>query len=224
MQARKKMRSRKFNVITVFLVIIGLASFVTYERILIAIGDFLIIQDQLQPADVIHVIAGDNHRTDYAIILYKKGYSKKIFFSGGLCKFHNVYHGQQGKMRSLKMGLPIEAIAIDESKVTSTYSEALRLKEFIKGSKETIRSVIVVSDIYHMYRSHWTYRKVLDSQIKIQMAPVPFDQSPFQARWWTDKRSRKMVKNEYLKLGYYFARYHLSRGRLKDWLASLDKE
>jgi hypothetical protein len=34
------------------------------ERILLAIGDFLIIQDAPQPADVIHVLSGPDNRTE----------------------------------------------------------------------------------------------------------------------------------------------------------------
>ena len=52
------------------------------EPILFAVGDFLVIEDALQPADVIHVISGPDDRTDYAIQLYKQGYGKQIFFTG----------------------------------------------------------------------------------------------------------------------------------------------
>jgi len=37
------------------------------------IGDFLVVEDDLRPADVIHIIAGDDYRTDYAIQLYQQG-------------------------------------------------------------------------------------------------------------------------------------------------------
>lgn len=39
--------------------------FLGRERILLAIGDFLMIQDELKPADVIHVTAGEINRVDY---------------------------------------------------------------------------------------------------------------------------------------------------------------
>jgi hypothetical protein len=56
------------------------------------------------------------------------------------------------------------------------------------------------------------------------MAPVPFDLSPYQHRWWAERESRRMVEEEYLKWGYYIARYQLSWGFLKDWLASFDRD
>lgn len=195
-----------------------------HEPLLLFIGDFLVIQDKLQPADVIHVIAGPDYRSDYGIQLYQHGYGKQIFFTGGWCKFHNYFHGQHAKERSIEQGVPVEAIAINDSQVTSTYSEVVKLKEFIDQSQVPIHSVIVVSDPHHMKRARWTYRQVLGDQISLEMAPVPFKLSPYQRRWWTDKESLQMVWNEYRKFVYYYVRYRLSWGPIRDWLASLDRD
>ena len=198
--------------------------FLTHERILLAVGDFLVVQDKLQTADVIHVIAGPDHRTDYGIRLYQQGYSRQIFFTGGWCPLHNVYHGPHGRERALEQRLRLEAIAIDDSRVISTYSEVVRLKEFMAQSQAPIRSVIVVSDPHHMRRARWAYRQVLGDEIGVRMAPVPFELSPYQRQWWTDGNSVKMVKDEYVKFVYYFARYRVSWGPAREWLASLDRD
>jgi uncharacterized SAM-binding protein YcdF (DUF218 family) len=211
-------------IIPVIVVLLGAVLFLLHERILLAIGDFLVVQDDLHPADVIHVISGPDDRTDYAIQLYQRGYAKCLFFTGGWCTFHNYYHGQHGRERALEQGIPAEAVAIDDSWVTSTYSEAVKLKEFIARSEVSIHSVIVVSDPYHMRRARWTYRHVLGDQISLQMAPVPFELSPYQRRWWTDEASQQYVRNEYLKMAYYYARYQLSWGPQQGWLASLDQD
>jgi len=215
---------RHILIITVTIGLLGATLFLFRERILLAIGDFLIVQDELHPADVIHVIAGADYRTDYAIQLYRQGYGKRIFFTGGWCIFHNLYHGQHGRDLALDQGVPPEAIAIDDSDVTSTYSEAVRLKEFMAQNQAPIRSVIVVSDPYHMRRARLTYKWVLGDQVSIQMAPIPFESSPYQRRWWTDKASRQYVKDEYLKTLYYYARYQLGGGPLQGWLVSLDRD
>jgi uncharacterized SAM-binding protein YcdF (DUF218 family) len=213
----------KLVILSVLIVLLLCAAvFLVHEQVLLAIGDFLVVKDDLQPADVIHVIAGPDDRTDYAIQLYKQGYGKLIFFTGGWCTYHDLYHGQHGRELALQQGVPPEAIAIDDSWVTSTYSEVVRLKEFVAQSPTPIRSVIVVSDAYHMRRARWTYEKLLGDQVRVQMAPVPFEVSPYQRRWWTDKASREYVKEEYLKMAYYYARYQLSWGPLKEWLASFD--
>ena len=206
------------------LILLGAILFLVREPILYFISDFLVVQDDLHPADVIHVIAGADYRTDYAIQLYQQGYGKQIFFTGGWCIFHNLYHGQHGRNLALEQGVPPESIAIDETTVTSTYSEAVRLKEFIANSSTPIHSVTIVSDPFHMQRARWTYRHVLGDEISLQMAPVPFELSPYQRRWWTDEASRKYVKDEYLKMAYYYLRYQLGAGPLQEWLVSLDRD
>ena len=208
----------------VVILILSATLFLIHGAILSAVGDFLVVQDKLQPADVIHVIAGPDEQTDYAIQLYREGYGKRIFFTGGWCPFHKLWHGQHGRERALQSGIPSKAIAIDDSPVTSTYAEVMRLREFIDHSEALIQSVIGVSDPYHMRRACWTYRQVLGDKVALCMAPVPFELSPYKRRWWTDMGSRRMVKDEYMKIVYYYARYRFSRGWLKDWLASLDRD
>jgi len=195
------------------------------EPILLAIGDFLIIQDELQPADVIHVIAGDEYRLDYAIQLYQQGYGKKIILTGGgWCPTHQVNHGIVWKGEAIEQGVPPEDIVIDESDIISTFEEILRLKSWIDQNPNSIHSVIVVSDPFHMRRARWTARRVLGKQVEILMAYVPFEETPFNRTWWEDRASRRYVKDEYLKFFYYIARYRLSWGFVKEWLASLDTE
>jgi uncharacterized SAM-binding protein YcdF (DUF218 family) len=220
---KMRLRRRRMAILITAIVFLGGVLFLNRERILLAVGDFLVVQGELAPADIIHVIAGEDYRTDYAIRLYQQGYGKQIFFTGGWCTIHNLYHGEHGKQLSLKEGIPLEAIAIDDSEVKSTYAEVERLKEFIDQSDVPIRSVIVVSDPHHMRRARWAYRHVLGNGVRISMAPVPFESSPYKRQWWTDKESKRMVKDEYVKLGYYLARYQFSGGPLKAWLASLDR-
>jgi uncharacterized SAM-binding protein YcdF (DUF218 family) len=213
----------KMKIFIVFLCT-GLALVLFREKWLLAIGDFLIVADDLKPADVIHVIAGEDYRTDYAIQLYKQGYGKTLFYTGGWCKFHNYYHGAHAQEVSLARGVPLEAIAFDETTVTSTYMEAEVLKEWISQQPYPVRSVIVVSDPFHMRRAQWAYRRVLGDGIEVQMAPVPFELVPYQRAWWKDRRSLKYVRDEYLKHIYYVLCYQISWGKFRAWLVSLDTE
>ena len=206
------------------LILSGIILLVFHERWLISLGSFLIVQDNLHSADVIHVIAGEDYRTDYALQLYKQGYAQTLFFTGGWCETHQYHHGKHAEERSLAQGIPSNAIAFDDSSVTSTYMEANYLKEWIAHSPTPIHSVIVVSDPFHMRRVRWTYKKVLGKSIGVQMAPVPFNWTPYRRRWWTDKISREYVRDEYGKLVYYILRYQISTGKFRDWLASMDRE
>jgi uncharacterized SAM-binding protein YcdF (DUF218 family) len=194
------------------------------EALLQAIGGYLVVQDALQPADVIHVIAGEDDRTDHAIQLYKQGYGKQILFTGGWCVLHQYYHGEHGRALAMAQGVPEEAIAMDDTFVTSTYSETVQLKAFMDAHPDPLDSVIVVSNDYHMRRARWAARQVLGKAVTVQMAPVPAQGAPLEQAWWTDERSRALVRDEYLKLGYYVLRYQIDWPPLRAWLVSLDRE
>ncbi len=206
------------------LVGLGIVLALFREHWLMLIGNFLAVEDALRPADVIHVIAGEDYRTEYAIQLYKNGYGKTLFFTGGWCEIHHYSHGEHAKGMSLAQGVPPAAIAFDDSGVTSTYMEAERLKEWVARSPYPVQSIIVVSDPFHMRRVRWTYRRVFGEQIQVRMAPVPFQLTPYQRTWWKDPGSRQNVREEYSKLVYYLFRYEYSWGAVKDWLASFDTE
>ncbi len=210
--------------IVLALVVIAAVVWLNKEAILMAVGDFLIVQDKLEPADVIHVISGEEYRTEYGIQLYQQGYGKELFFTGGWCQQHQYYHGQHSKELAIELGVPSSAIATDDTEIHSTYEEAERLKAFIIESPMPIRSVIIVSDPYHMWRARWTYRKVLGSGVKLIMAPVPFEDTFYQRRWWTDWETSNMVRDEYEKIIYYFARYQIGWGPLQNWLATFDTQ
>ena len=211
-------------IIGVILIVCVVLILFYWEAILLSIGDFLVIQDDLQHADVIHVIAGPDYRTEHAIQLYQQGYGEVIFFTGGWCKGHQYYHGEHGMQLALVAGVPQEAIGYDDSAVTSTYDETERLRDWIQQRPVEVHKVIVVSDPFHMRRAQWTYRKVLEEGVEVWMAPVAFEATPHRREWWGNVPSERYVKDEYLKYFYYIARYQLSWGGLNKWLISLDKE
>jgi hypothetical protein len=88
-------------IVAVPLILLCAIVFLAREPILYGIGDSLVVQDELHPADVIHVIAGPDYRTDYAIQLYQEGYGRQLFFTGGWCTVHLGFHGEMGRARAL---------------------------------------------------------------------------------------------------------------------------
>jgi uncharacterized SAM-binding protein YcdF (DUF218 family) len=213
-----------YYLIIISLVIISFFLYIFRDVLLMAIGNFLIIQDPLQPADVIHVVSGPDHRTYYSIQLFKQGYGKKLFFTGGWCADIQGIHADRSKDQSMEQGIPEEMIGTDSYQVVSTYQEAERLKLWIDRTHGSVKSVIIVSDPHHMRRARWTYQQVLGKDIQLIMAPVPFDQTPYHQRWWLDRMSINMVRDEYIKTIYYYLRYKFSSGLIKEWLAKFDTE
>lgn len=177
------------------------------ERLLLAIGDYLVVQDDLRRADLIHVAAGPERRARCAIRLYNEGLGEIIFFTGGRCQAQVSLQEQRCAALAEREGIPRQDIVVDSTTVESTYQEAVRLKAFIQASPQPVSSVIVVSDPHHTRRARWTYRRVLGEGVAVYMAPVPFELSPYQRRWWRDEASRDFVLSEYLKFAYYLLLY-----------------
>jgi len=208
-----------FFILFISLILLLIIS-VFYKQIFQKIGDYLLVKDDLVPVDVIHVIAGDDYRSEYAFQLYKQGLSKYIFFTGGWCKYHGYYHGNHGKELAIQNDIPESAIAYDDSNVKSTYDEILLLKKWIDVNPNKIKSIMIVSDPFHMRRSKWIVNKIFGGEINVIMAPVPMDWTISGNNWWQDKTSRKYIIEEYVKLVYYFFRYQLSI----NWLGVFDTE
>jgi uncharacterized SAM-binding protein YcdF (DUF218 family) len=172
-----------------------------------AAGDILVVQDNLQPADLIAVASGPDHRVLYAVQLVKAGYAERLFFTDGRCLAESDRKENRCAALAEREGIPRNAITVDHAEVTSTYDEAVRLKAFIEQSQEPVRSIVLVSDPHHMRRMRWIYQRVLGSDIRLQMAPVPFELTPYQPVWWRDTASRDFVLSEYFKSIYYFFAY-----------------
>ena len=221
---RKPASKRRAVTLAGVLLLSGAAVLLLRTPLLLAAGDWLVVEDSLYPADIVHVISGPDNRTNYALDLYDQGLGKRLFFTGGWCAEIQGNHAERGRRLAVQRGVPDAAIATDGGQVNSTYSEALRLKAFIDASPTPIRSVILVSEPHHMRRARWAYRHVLGDQIELQMAPVPFAFSSYRRRWWEDAGSTRMVQDEYTKFVYYLARYQFSSGPLQAWLASLDTD
>jgi uncharacterized SAM-binding protein YcdF (DUF218 family) len=178
------------------------------EPILLGIGNFLIVQDDLQPADLIHVLGGDVERIDYAIELYKQGLGGRILFTGGRLELPlvNATYSQLAREYAESKGVLAEAILPEESKATSTFEEVLELQEILK-SDSSLQTIIIVSSPYHLRRARWIFNKNLGHRVKLQFAPVPFEKSRLKQRWWTEELSLQAVVNEYLKIPFYLLKY-----------------
>jgi uncharacterized SAM-binding protein YcdF (DUF218 family) len=195
-----------------------------HKPLLLAIGDFLVVGDALQPADVIHVMAGPLDRAAYAVDLYHQGYGEQLLLTGSWSSRLNMTYAEYLGRYALARGVPEADLRFDGTRINSTYAEALRLRHLVESSPTPIESVIVVSDPHHMWRTRWTYRRALDmTGVRLQMAPVPFEQSRHQRRWWTNSLSVTMVFREYIKIGYYYVRYVYSPESVRGWLTVFDE-
>lgn len=81
------------------------------------------VQDKMQGADITHFGAGCDQWTDHGSHLYQEGCGRQIILARGWCTLHNEYRGQRWKQFAFEQGIALEAIVMEDSQVTSAYSE-----------------------------------------------------------------------------------------------------
>lgn len=182
---------------------------VTHSLWLTAIARFLIVSESPQAADAILVLGGGSgEREQSATRLYLESYASYIITSG-------KQHMTPGEERSFaeisavyvqSQGVPEQAILL-LSETESTRDEAVDSLALLR--EKGWRSLIVVSDPFHMRRSAWAFKKVYQgSEIRLTFVAAPDSWFRLE-RWWTRERELIAVTQEYEKLLLYL---------LKGWL------
>ena len=142
---------------------------ITDREIIMAIVD----NDCLKPSDAIILLEGDGfHRFQKAVDLYKKGYGKKIVFSGAIVqKDYGSYPFEEVKPFILNAGVP-EKDLIHEDKSLQTQQQAV---EVVKMAMENgWKRLALVASHEHQYRAYLTFlRQVLDSKSGIILYNAP---------------------------------------------------
>ena len=173
------------------------------ESILLAIGDFLVVQDTPHPVDLIHVLGGNQRRGEYAAELYRQGYARRLFFSGETPAAGQPVQPQYiSQSQALAQGVDPQAVIPFSSTATSTYDEAIELKQLLEDHP-AIQSVMIISDPYHMRRVCWTFQRISGSQAQLYFVPIPAQQSQVPRRWWQNRSARQTIGREYAKLLFY---------------------
>jgi uncharacterized SAM-binding protein YcdF (DUF218 family) len=184
------------------LLAVVLGMFIAFPFFLEGTARFLIVQDKLEAADVIVVLAGDNNgeRVDEAVKLYKKGYAKKLLMSGGPLAW-KLTHAQWMKRQAARMGVPKASILLQEQS-ESTLEDAKFTLPIIK--KYGFKSVILVTSPTHTRRAKRVFRKMYAGQgIKVLVYPVQDSKFKLQ-RWWSRHEDTQRVIWEYVSFVYYF--------------------
>jgi uncharacterized SAM-binding protein YcdF (DUF218 family) len=173
----------------------------------------LIVNAQLPQADAIAVLAGSStylERTHRAAQLFHEGRSALIVLTNDNLRSgwsaeqqRNPFFVEQAREELKRRGVPGGRIEIIPGAVTTTYDEALRLRQY--ASERSLRSLLVVTSAYQSRRVLWTLRRVFqntDVMIGVEAAETG-EQSPSPNTWWLHRLGWKSVPGEYLKILYY---------------------
>ena len=188
------------------LAILVVVAVLTHQAWLTAIGNGLVAHDDLAPADVIVVLAGNSpFRARHAETLYARGLAPAVIISNEPLSSHGVQTTwlelrQHGLVR---LAIPDDAIVPIPEISDSTYDEALRSREIMQA--RGWRSAILVTDPFHMRRALLTFRQAFEPA-GLTVVASPAEGSKYGVdTWWTDRNATMRVAQEYLKLGYYLA-------------------
>lgn len=178
-----------------------------------AAGNFLVVEDALEPADIIFLLNGDTTTRPYhASQLFHKGLGGKVVIArmedSESVKLGAYPNPTDSNIVVLQQkGVPENSIVQlrPPRGVRHTIDEANALLAYVKENRT--RSVILVTSDLHSRRSRYTFRKVLkDTGVRLLMSPTP-DLKYGAADWWHSEDGIIGWQNEYIKLFYYYYKY-----------------
>ncbi|MBV9768162.1 MAG: YdcF family protein [Bryobacterales bacterium] len=177
------------------------------QQLLIGLGEFLVVSDPLERADVIYVLAGDfwGSRVLLGARLGSQGWAPKVILTGG--RYKDKYTSdmavdfavQHGYRRDLFLPIRLEA--------RSTIDEARAMKPIFQhlGAKR----VLLVTSNFHSRRAALVFR-IFVPEIDFRMegsADHVFDPNA----WWNTPHDRHLLFSEYQKIiGTFAVKFHLA--------------
>ena len=195
------------------LILVGLLTYNFRFQILTGLATMLIVDDQLEPADIIFVLAGEiSSGPFHAAELFKQGLAPDIVMAREedwpAVELGLYPRGTDVATEILKeLGVPAENITViaGEGGTTGTRDESIILGRYVE--EHNVKRVIIVATAFHTRRTKWIFDKELKgSGVVLEVAAAPewkFDET----NWWQQERGLKTFLNEYIKLFYYFAVY-----------------
>lgn len=191
------MKRKLIVILAILLMGTGGAIYLFRYPILRAAGDYLMIQTEVQKADLIVALGGDREREEEGAKLLQDGWGSNIMFTDSGLKLRDY----------ACLGVPPEKAVSPLFAVYTTYEEALVTLRVMR--EKGFNSAIIVTSSYHLRRTSFIFRKVFGGT-NMTLAFYPARNEAFQmSSWWKSYIGRKYVIMEYLGLIYYSVRYRL---------------
>lgn len=194
-------RGLYFTQLFIFMAVVGLGLylFADTDRAVETFAKFLVIEKNVQAADVIVVTSGeeDSLRIAEGIRLYQAGYSDHIIFSG------YDKDNPMLKKAAAAAGLPESAYTIDDQ-ATSTIENATCQESYVKDHQ--VGSMLVVFSPSQSRRGLYAFRHTFrDIPIYVSYS----DDSSYQPDdFFNSKETREIFNAQAPKFLYYFFRYY----------------
>ena len=169
---------------------------------------FWIVQDRVTPADVIIVMGDDNFSGDraaQAAALFKAGWAPQVVASGRMLRPYASIADLMAKDLESR-GVPSAAVVLFSHRAADTREEAEDLKVLI--AQKGWHRILLVTSNYHTRRARYIFRKVLPSNVTLEVAGASDPQFD-PANWWESRQGRKAFFLE--TVGYLEAMWELRK-------------
>jgi uncharacterized SAM-binding protein YcdF (DUF218 family) len=164
-----------------------------------ALGQSLITEDPLHPADAILVLAGDTRegdRVQHAVNLYKRGLAPVVVLSGTPVGFR-AHEAEIMQRYAEFLGVPPERILVVKHASDSTREEAGVLVPVLR--KRGAKTVILVTSNYHTARAKRIFAKAA-GPLGPEFLASPVNEDNFDLDgWWMRRRDAKTFVYEAIK-------------------------
>lgn len=180
-----------------------------------AMARSLIVRDDPLPSDAMVVLAGSaayDERAKHAAQLFHAGYAPIVLLTddgqrGGWSskEQRTPFFVERARESLHRAGVPEERIEVLPQRVSSTYEEAMLLRD--RAMERKMRSLLVVTSAYHTRRARWIFNRVFaacGTRATIVSSAKP---SPSPLVWWASLRGWRAVAAEYVKIIYYCWQY-----------------
>ena|SRR5690242_10445038 len=169
-------------------------------------AQFWIVQDRIEPADIIIVIGDDDfaaHRATEAAALFRAGWAPQIVASGRMLRpYASLADFMARDLAS--QGVPASAIVRFTHKAENTLEEAEALRVLI--TEKGWRRILLMTSNYHARRARYIFRKVLPPTVNLEVAGAS-DPEFEPDTWWESRQGRKTFFLE--AVGYLVAIWEL---------------
>lgn len=155
--------------------------------LLAAVGHFLVVDDPLEPADAIVVLAVREPRAREAAALYHRGLAPRVVLA-----YDRQRHDAQARAL-FTAAVPATAIVRHTRPVGNTREELQAAFEYAR--EQGFRRVILVTSAYHTRRVALIWRQVARGQMPAVVHATPYERfEPYF--WWASKTQLRLGLHE----------------------------